>query len=81
MPAALFQPTAVQARALEHETPESSVSLASGGITCMRQVLPFHLSTTACPGSAEVWPTATHELGDVQETASNNEGAAIVGVG
>jgi hypothetical protein len=35
----------------------------------MRQVLPSHLSMMACCGAPKVWPTATHDLADVHETA------------
>jgi hypothetical protein len=67
-PVELFQPTAVQARAPEHDTPVNSVSLASDGPACRRHVSPFHRSTIACCGSPRVWPTAMHEFADVHET-------------
>jgi hypothetical protein len=67
-PVTMRQPTAVHARALEHDTPASWVLPPGWGVASRCQRVPFHVSTIARPGSIKVWPTATHERAEVQET-------------
>src|ERR1700676_1048201 len=63
------KPTAMHARVVEHDTPNSAAAWAPGGVAgvSMRQRLPFQVSTSA-------WlavPTAVHAAATVHDTAHN----------